>query len=97
VNPISPEVAVWAAMGVLVAATDLIMAWRRLSGRLGATVRAEYRDAMHRIGGARVMVTLSVVISLLVWPLSIVVFALAYHHDWRTYQAELQTRAFEKP
>ena len=80
---------VWIVMGIFTIVIDTVMAHRRYSGKLGERVRARYLDTAAKVGGRRKLFVFSVFCDLAVWPLGLAGCLLAWHLDWRAYQAEL--------
>lgn len=79
----------WITLGALTAAADAVMGHRRLSGKLGEDVRARYRRAGARLGGARNLYIIAAVVDLCLWPFGLANCLLAWRRDRRTHQAEL--------
>lgn len=77
----STSLLVWLYLGILTLAVDSVMIWRRHTGRLGETVRAEHQATTERLGGLRNKILLAVLVDLAVPPLALAACAFGYVHD----------------
>jgi hypothetical protein len=76
------DLTVWIALGILTAATDAVMGYRRHSGKLGEQVRARYLKGAGLVGGVRNLFIISAVADLIAWPIGLAGCLHAWHRDW---------------
>ncbi len=73
----------WVALAALTMILDGIMLHRRFSGAMGERVQARYRHMARMVGGMPVLVVISAVADLFIWPLALAACAFVYVGDRR--------------
>lgn len=87
----------WVVMALFTLIVDVVMIYRRMSGKLGEQARKRYAMTASRLGGLRVLLIVTGVLDLVAWPFSLAACAFGYLNDTRSHRAELASQCSAGP
>lgn len=86
-------VTIWADMAAFVTVIDVVVYYRRITGKMGEHVRAHYWSAVHRTpGGLYTLAACALFLDIALPPIALGICLFAWSRDWRWYQEELKAR-----